>query len=134
MASVNPPLLLAFVLCDGIIREANTNKFSLIGTFNGLYAQGFPNVHPSFSVYVALTDGRGRVPCALRMLSLESGKELFSVKGHVEFRDPTGAAELVYQLQQVRFDAPGIYSLEFLADGELLGARKLNVQPAPRKA
>lgn len=136
MGSMNPPLLLALILCDGIIREAGSNKFSLIGTFNGLWAQAFPYVHPSFAVYVVLTDGRGRVPCSLRLTALDSGQTLFTVQGQVDFRDPTGTAELVFQLRQLRFEKPGHFALEFIADGEMLGSRKLLVQqitPKPKE-
>jgi hypothetical protein len=136
MPSGNAPLVLAMVLCDHIIREAGSNKFSLIGTFNGLWAPRFPTVHPSMAVYVALSDGRGLVPCCLRMRAMETGKEVFSLKGQVEFRDPAAIAELVFQIQQARFEAPGNYSLEFVASNDLLSTRRLMVQqsPPPRPA
>ena len=128
MASVNPPLLLALVLCDTIIREAGTNKYSLVGTFNTLFVRQLPCTHPSLAVYVALTDGRGQVPAALRLVGIETGKEVFGLKGTIDFRDPTGVAELAFQIPNVRFEGLGEYALEFLADGELLGSRKLRVQ------
>ena len=121
-------ILLALIVCDGTIREAGTNKLSLIGTFNGLFAPHFPCVHPTLSVYIALTDGRGIVPCLLRMTNLENGAEIFSLQGQVDFQDPTGIAELVFQLQQLKFECPGLYALDFLSDRNLLGTRKLRVQ------
>ena len=124
----NPPILLAMVLCDTTIRESGTNKLSLIGTFNGLFANTFPCTHPSLSVYVALTDGRGTVSCILRMTDLSTGKEIFNIPGQVEFKDPIGVAELVLQIQQIKFEAAGEFSIEFLADGESLCSRKLRVQ------
>ena len=130
MPSANPPILLALMLCDTIIREEGSHKYSLIGTFNSIFARSFPCVHPSFSVYLALTDGRGQVPCTLRMLELESGKEVFALKGTVDFKDPTGVAEIPFLIHQVRFPKPGEYALEFQADGELLGTRKLRIQKA----
>jgi hypothetical protein len=132
MAAVNPPILLALLLCDSTIREVGTNKLSLIGTFNGLFSRNFPCTHPSLTVYAALTDGRGRVPCQLRMHYAETRKEVLSLKGHVDFHDPTGVAELIFQLQQLTFERPGDYEIEFIAEGELLGTRKLRVQTAPQ--
>lgn len=133
-ATSPPPVLVAMLLCDTAIREAGTNKLSLIGTFNGIFAPKFPCVHPTLSVYLALTDGRGKVPCCLRMTSMESGKEVFSLQGQVEFPDPLAVAEMIFQLQQLKFDQPGLYALDFLADKELLGSRKLRVQPLARPA
>jgi len=130
MPTINPPLLLALVLCDSTIREVGSGKISLIGTFNSLFAHHFPCVHPTLSVYAALSDGRGMVPCQLRMTCLETGAKVFGVNGQVDFKDPTSVAELCFQFNQMPLEKPGIYSIEFFADGELLGNRKLKVEQA----
>jgi hypothetical protein len=119
------PILLALMLCDTIIRESGTNKLSLIGTFNGVFASSFPCTHPSLSVYIAITEGRGRVPCILRMTSLDANTVVFELPGQIEFGGPTSVGELVFQLQQIKFEHPGVYAIEFWADGELLGSRKV---------
>ena len=128
MTATVKPIVLALVLCDTIIREVGTNKLSLIGTFNNIFAQNFPCVHPNISVYVAITEVHGRVPCELRMTSLDQGNVVFKLPGQIEFGGPTHVAELVFQLQQVRFDQPGAYAVEFWGGGTLLVSRKLNVQ------
>jgi len=122
------PILLALVLCDTIIREAVTNKLSLIGTFNGVYANTFPCNHPTLSVYIAITEGRGTVPCKLRMTCLTTDAVIFELPGQIEFGGPTSVGELVFQLQQIRFEQPGVYAIEFWAGGDLLGSRKLSAQ------
>ena len=122
------PILLALVLCDTIIREAGTNKLSLIGTFNGVFSNTFPCTHPSLSVYLAITEGRGKVPCILRMTSLDENKTIFELPGQIEFGGPTSVGELVFQLQSVRFEHPGVYAIEFWANGDLLGSRKVSAQ------
>ena len=124
------PIVLAIVLCDTIIREAGTGKLSLIGTFSGIFSNTFPCTHGSISVYVAITEGRGRVPCKLRMVSLNTNQSVFELPGQIEFGGPTAVAELVFQLQQLRFEEPGVYAIEFWGNNELLGSRKLNVQKA----
>jgi hypothetical protein len=127
MASINPPLLLAVVLCDHIIREAGTNKYSLIGIFNMLFVRQLPCTHASLAAYIALTDGRGQVPAILRLVEVETGKEVLSARTTINFQDPTAVAELALQIPNVRFESLGEYALEFHADGELLGSRKLRV-------
>jgi hypothetical protein len=127
MASVVKPIVLALVLCDTIIREAGTNKLSLIGTFNGIFTQAFPCTHPSLSVYIAITEGRGRVQCKLRMTSVD-GQTVFELPGQIEFAGPNSVGELVFQLQQIRFEQPGVYAIEFWAGDDLLASRRLNAQ------
>jgi hypothetical protein len=128
------PIVLALILSDSVIREANTNKLSLIGTFNGIFANNFPCTHPSLSVYIAITEGRGRVQCKLRMLSLQDNSIVFELPGQIDFGGPTSVGELVFQLQQIRFQQPGVYSIEFWTGSELLASRKLNVQQAEAAA
>jgi hypothetical protein len=118
------PIVLALVLCDTIIREVGTNKLSLIGTFNGIFANNFPCTHPSLSVYIAITEGRGKVPCKVRMTSVD-GQTVFELPGQLEFAGPNSVGELVFQLQQIRFERPGVYAIEFWAGDDLLASRRL---------
>lgn len=121
------PILLALVLCDTTIKDAATGKLSLIGTFNGIFSNNFPCVHPTLSVYVALTELRGKVQCKLRMISPSNGI-VFDLPGQIEGPGPTSIAEIVFQLPGIRFETTGSYSVEFWAGSELLGSRKLNAQ------
>ena len=122
------PIVLALVLCDSTIREEGTHKLSLIGTFNGIYSPVFPCTHPCISVYIAITEGRGVVPCKLRMVSLEDNSIIFELPGQIEFGGPTSVGELVFQLQQVRFEKAGAHAIEFWAGDDLLSSRRLMVQ------
>lgn len=127
MATVKP-ILLALVVCDSVIREAGTNKLSLIGIFNGIFSPSFPVSHPSLSVYIALTGGHGRVPCKLRMICLDTNTVLFELPGQIDFGDPTNIGEMVFQWRQIRLDRAGVYAFEFWVGSELLGSRKLIAQ------
>lgn len=128
MASAIKPILLALVLCDTIIREQGTNKLSLIGTFNSLSSATFPCVHGTFWVYIAITEGRGRHTSKLRITSLTSGDVIFELPGEIEFAGPTSVGELVFQLNGIRFDTPGMYAVEFWSGDHLLSSRKIHVQ------
>jgi len=129
MATVKP-LLLALVLCDSVIREAGTNKVSLIGIFNGIFGQNFPITHPSLCVYIALTGGHGRTACKLRMTCMDTNAVIFELPGQIEFGDPTNVGEMIFQWNQIRLERPGVYAFEFWVDGELLGSRRLVAQKA----
>jgi hypothetical protein len=120
--------MLALVICDSIIVESGTNKHSLIGTFNTIAVRQFPALHPSMSIYVALTDGHGQYQAVLRLVELESGREVFSLPGSLELRDPLLVAECAFRIGPVRFEREGQYAVEFVAAGQMLGSRKLRVQ------
>ncbi|MGD0092910.1 MAG: hypothetical protein ABSE73_23610 [Planctomycetota bacterium] len=122
------PILLALVVCDSVIREQGSNKLSLIGTFNGIFSTAFPIVHHSLCVYIAITEGRGRAQCKLRMTYLESNSVLVELPGQIDFGGPTNVGEMVFQFNSVRFEHPGAYAFEFWVNNELLGSRKLIAQ------
>jgi hypothetical protein len=122
------PIILAVILCDSVIREAGTNKLSLIGTFNGIFSPTFPCTHPSLSIYIAITEGRGKVPCRLRMMALDDNKVIFDLPGQIDFGGPTSVGEMVFQLQKIGFEKPGLYAIEFWAGDDLLCSRRLNAQ------
>jgi hypothetical protein len=122
------PILLALVLCDTVIREAGTNKLSLIGIFNGIFSNNFPMMHPSLSVYIAITGGHGKSACKLRMTYLETNAVVFELPGQIDFGDPTNIGEMVFQWRQIRFENPGAYAFEFWVGNDLLGSRKLMAQ------
>jgi hypothetical protein len=67
------------------------------------------------------------------LISLETDREVFNLPGEVDFKTPNGVAEMVFQLNQLRFEQPGVYALEFLAQGELLGSRKFQVGSPPNQ-
>ena len=133
MPTMLKPIVLAIILSDTVIREQGTNKLSLIGTFNGIFSNNFPCTHPSLSVYIAITEGRGRVQCKLRMIGLDENNIVFDLPGQIDFGGPASVGELVFQLQQIRFPNPGVYSIEFWTGSELLASRKLNVQKVEPK-
>jgi len=127
MASVRP-ILLALVVCDSVIREQGSNKLSLIGTFNGIFSTSFPMVHHSLCVYIAITEGRGRAQCKLKMACLDTNTVIVELPGQIDFGGPTNVGEMVFQWNQVRFEQPGVYAFEFWVNNELLGSRKLVAQ------
>lgn len=131
MSNPSQPALLSLIVSDYVIKDAASGKLSLIGIFNGLYAQRFPCTHPLLCIYVSLAGGRGSVPCTLRMVPLGGGAEVFSLPGNVNFNDPAAIGEIIFQIQQTTIKEPGMYSIEFIANSELLGSRTLQVGLAP---
>jgi len=133
MVKSNPtgPDLLIMALCDMVIQEAGTNKFSLIGTFNRLWTGRFPCVHPSMSVFASMTEGRGEQPIELRMLSDSDMNVLLRIEGRIDFADPRDVVEVKFDLHNVRFPSEGSYSFELWVGGRIVGRRRLDVRLYP---
>ena len=113
------PKHLAMLLCDYLVLDAETHNKSLIGIFNRLHAMKFPVRHDRMHIFVVLTDGHGEYSASLRIKGPE-GKEILSLDGKVDMRDPLGTAEIPFGIRGLVIPEPGRYFVEFLCDGELL--------------
>lgn len=119
--------MVAMIICDQIITEQGSNKKSLIGCFNNIYAHNFPCVHPTFFVFIALTNGRGEFKTKLKMINETTNTTVFEVGGGVVFQDPMKTVEIAFKLVNLTFQSAGSHAIQFLCDDELLMVRKIEV-------
>ena len=129
MSDKPSPVGLAIVICDLIIEDKQTYKKSLIGIFNQIGALQFPCRHPRMAVYVSLTEGRGAYAVRLRIVQEETGHAVGEVCGQIQFGDIHAVAELNFDLLNLAFPQPGLYSIEFYCDDLLVLERRFQVLP-----
>jgi hypothetical protein len=125
------PMAQALVICDSVIDDVLTRKKSLIGIFSVIRAASFPVQHPNMSVYASLTNGRGEVQVTLRCVRVADDKEVFTAAGPVNFPDPTQVIELIFNLNRVPFETPGLYTFELLAQDNWLLEKRFSVEQLP---
>ena len=130
-----PPDVLALIVCDQIITDRITGKQSLIGMFSRIHAAKFPASHPQLSVFVALTDGRGKTEMVIRIVDgNETRPPLVEGKGAVEFKNPRAIANLALQFHGLTFPEPGEYRVQIWSKSTLLREARLElIQLRPRK-
>lgn len=127
-----PPYALAMIVCDGIHRDPSTGKHTLLGTFSSIAALGFPVTHPGMAVFISLTDGRGKTPLSLKLVSADEDVKIFEAGLEVEFKDPRTVVELSTAIGNITFPRPGEYRLQLLSGNEPLMERRLVVVKAKR--
>lgn len=124
-----PPEVLAMVLCDLVITDAETNKKSLIGLFDRVETAALPCVVHELHLYLCLTDGHGRLAAAVACVLADDGAVLFRGQTEIEFTDPLQVVELHFVFPDAQFPGFGQYRFQFFADGQLLRERKFFVSP-----
>jgi hypothetical protein len=122
-----PPEVLAMVLCDLVITDAETNKKSLIGLFDRVETASLPCVLHELHLYLCLTDGHGRLSAAVACVLADDGELLFRGEAQVEFSDPLQVVELHFIFPNALFPRIGQYRFQFFADDQLLRERKFFV-------
>ena len=131
MPSLETPMGLALVVCDTVIEDRHSGKKTLVGLFDRIQTARLPCVHPTLSVLVSLTGGRGEYPCQVVCRHTDSTTTAFSATGTVTLKDPRQVVDLVYRLQGVRFPAAGIYWLHFMVESVPIMMRPLRVEKRP---
>ncbi len=123
------PHVLAMIICDQVIVDARTGKQSIIGAFSVINTARFPLRYPCLMVYVAMTEGRGKVPLQLRLIDSDEGdRPVVDRALHITFRDPRQVCELHSAFYNMVFPREGEYHLQLLSHGELLMERRLLVR------
>jgi hypothetical protein len=111
------------VLCDAATDD--NGKLNLLGAFDTIYTQQLPAIHPQCSIALRVTFSSG-----------DEGKHNLSLNfvdadGHsiakfppipVEVALPDdmhfGTRNFIVNIQQLKFDNPGLYSIDILLDGQ----------------
>ncbi len=128
------PQVLTLLMADVVSRDPITRKFSILGTYNAITMGSFPAVLPSMSLYLALTDGRGKMPLLLRLIDADEERPpVFTIATILDSSDPTLPMEAGLCRQRLLFPKPGEYRLQLFAAGEPLLEGRLFVmagQPA----
>ncbi|HXG09907.1 MAG TPA: hypothetical protein VNK04_08975 [Gemmataceae bacterium] len=124
---VPPPVALGLTLCDYIIVEEGTAKISLIGTFTQLGVDSFPSEPKRFFAFVALAGSQGDATIDLVLTQLDSDADLHSEQIQVHFPDKLTEVQIVFEINEWSFPAPGWYQLVLLVDGEWVAQRRLEV-------
>jgi len=131
-----PALIPGIILSDLIIKEAGTNKPSLIGCFQAFNFPQFPTRIGRFFVSVTITNLRGR-PNALnatcRLEVAGTGHVVSSVSVQIQFApenpslDPRVGIDISFPFINVGFPSAGTYTFIILIDNEEVGRRNIEV-------
>ena len=112
-------------LCDS---AADYNgKLCIIGTFDTILSHSFPFSHPQCSIALRLLfrdDDEGSHPLKINIVN-EDGQPLVpAIETTLEITVPDDAAfftrNVVFNLQHLKFDRPGFYSVDVTAAGRPL--------------
>jgi hypothetical protein len=128
MATIRLPDVIALLFADDIYHDLANGKFSIMGTYSSIIAPVFPWRQPALLVYMAFTDGRGKIPMTLRLVDAgQSRPAIFESNAVMRFSDQAAASEHAFYQDNVVFPEAGEYLLQLLAAGQLLRERRLFV-------
>jgi hypothetical protein len=122
------PMGVALMLCDRVITDAVTQEKTLVATFSQLHSMAFPCMHPRLTVFVAVTNGKGAIDTEVRCINeTEQNSVVFAMKGMIQFNHPNDVVEMGFQFNNLVFNKPGLHSIQFLCEGELVLQRRFQL-------
>ena len=125
------------VLCDAA--TDNAGKLNILGTFDTIHTSKLPAVHPQCAIALRLTFNKIEEGSHKMRLSFvdEDGKP---VMRSIELPVPVVVPEdsifvsrnFIVNIQQLKFQKAGLYSIEMALDGKQAGSIPLLVKHRPR--
>jgi hypothetical protein len=121
------------VLCDAATND--NEKLNLLGAFDTIYASQMPAFHPQCAVALRITfqpGDEGRRKLSLSFINADGGSILQGIELPVEVVLPDDAHFLtrnfIVNIQQLKFDEPGLYSVDVRLDNESVASVPLLVR------
>src|ERR1035441_2873242 len=111
------------VLCDAATDD--NGKLNLLGAFDTIYTQHLPAIHPQCSIALRVTFSNrdeGKHNLQLNFVDADARSIPKFQHIHVEVALPEdmhfGTRNFIVNLQQLKFDNPGLYSIDLTLDGQ----------------
>jgi hypothetical protein len=124
------------VLCDAA--NDSGGKLNILGAFDTIHAVELPATHLSCTVALrlAFTNAEeGQHKLALHFVNDDGHPIMTSIEQNVNIALPDDAhfitCNFIVNIQQLKFDAPGLYAIDLSLDGKLKGSIPLNVKLTP---
>ena len=125
------------VLCDAATDDHG--KLNLLGAFDTIYARELPAIHPQCAVALRVTFSsadEGMRQLKLSFVDADGRPIMPPIEIPVEVTLPTdmhfGTRNYVLNIQQLKFEQPGLYSMEVSFDGQVQASIPLLVRHAPQ--
>jgi len=121
------PQLLAWLLCDAVHIDPGSGKHTILGVFSNIMAKHFPVIHPKMVWFMTLTDvSAGQHKMRISM-GLDPTQPKPLIERTFESQGPLVRINLINEIHNLSFQAPGEYSILIEIDDEPLLATSLTV-------
>ena len=123
------PVLQAMLVCDQAIPHADADKTTLVGIFNRMEIDQFPQrwSRPT-TLYARVTDAEGDYAIRLELVRLEDERTVGRADSRLDIEDRMASHEMIFDLEEVLvFERPGRYEFRLFADGRHVGGTVLTV-------
>ena len=124
------------VLCDAATDD--NGKLNLLGAFDTIYARELPAIHPQCAVALRVTflsGDEGKHQLKLNFVDADGHAIMQPIEIPVEVTLPEdvhfGTRNFIINIQQLKFEEPGLFSVDLSLDGQSQSSIPLLVKHVP---
>ena len=122
MTETSPiPTLLAFLVCDTVIRDGATKKHTLVGIFDRIAAPKVPFPINSLGLYAKMVEGSGSYEVKVRFVNLKDESPVMEITADMQWNIPDEPMELGMNFTGIPISEFGIYEIQLYANKIFLG-------------
>lgn len=119
------PKLNSIIICDKVEFDSSEfdsrKKLNIYGIFDSIYADNFPVIHSSLTVFVHMEIKQGKHKHSYDIIREEDKKIIFSFPEE-EFTADKKRHQLIHEINNLLIERAGKYIVNIYVDGEPLGS------------
>lgn len=126
------------ILCDAA--TDNNGKLNILGTFDTICTAQLPAVHPQCSIALRMTFSKveeGQHKVKMNFVDEDGRLVMPSIDIPIEVAVPDDSIfvsrNFIVNIQHLKFEKPGLYSIDIAMDGRQVGSIPLLVKHLPAK-
>jgi hypothetical protein len=124
------PTLLAFLVCETVIHDAQTQKKTVVGIFSHLLSEKVPS-SANVGLYGKLVEGSGQYRLKIRLVHLKDEKLVMEAGLDANWAVPEQPLELSINLRGLPIPDFGQYEFQMFANEVYLGRAVFRVDKMP---
>ena len=131
------PTVRYLIVCEDVEIDPNVpHRVTLVGLINAIRSLDdppFPLLYQEICVFVQLTECRGPSAARIEIHNVNSGQIVFRTQTRIVpfASDPLEVSGVVFRLRNLFFQEPGLYSVEFWYNEEMIAQQPIVLRGNP---
>jgi hypothetical protein len=124
------PVIRHFIACDRIEVTPGSSQYSLVNVIHAiklLPGATYPRIHPELSLFVQMTDGRGKHAFQIQLVFVDDDQSTYLSEPVILDlgNDPLTVHGWPIRLKNVLFARPGLYEFRLLFEGQVIARESI---------
>lgn len=120
------PVSIAFLICDQVIVDRDSNKKTIVGVFDRINVRQFPTMYAPLSLYARVIDAEGEYDVRIDYVKVADEAALARIEAKAVARDRHAPAEFSFRLPPIPIPSAGEYEFRLWMNGRYIHRVKFN--------